>query len=163
MAIEYDLDIATRSSAAEVATCLAEIGRLLDVFDTSVTGEQLADKGVFGYTRRGTCVSVIQQRQPHPWHPIVAGLGFTPTVGVGFRMGKDTETSDQQDDMIRLVAPLLERVDGDAVLHFQFEEIWLLRKNGELTLNEADDLWRPQRLALMAQPYRRETHTLDLD
>ncbi|MFC7257747.1 SitI3 family protein [Streptomyces lutosisoli] len=163
MAIEYDLDIATRSSAAEVAAWLAETGREIGVFDASITGEQLANKGVFAYTRLGTCVSVIQQRPPHPWDPIVTDLGFTPTVDVGFRMGKETDTPVQQDDMIRLVAPLLERFDGDAVLHFQFEVIWLLRKNGELSLNERNDLWRPQRLALMTQPYRRETHTMDMD
>ncbi|MEV0641123.1 SitI3 family protein [Streptomyces sp. NPDC050619] len=163
MAIEYDLDIATGSSADAVAAWLTEIGKRIGVFDASITGEQLAAKGVFVYTSLGTCVTVIQQRPPHPWDPIVAGLGFTPTVDVGFRMGKETGTSDQQDDMIRLVAPLLERVDGDAVLHFQFEEIWLLRKNGELSLNEDDDLWRPQRLALISQPYRRETHSMDVD
>lgn len=72
-------------------------------------------------------------------------------------MGKGTETSDQQDDMILLIARLLEWVDGDAVLQYRYEEVWLLRRNGELILNEGDDLWRPKRLALMTQPYRRET------
>ncbi|MET8098242.1 SitI3 family protein [Streptomyces sp. NPDC005236] len=163
MAIEYDLDIATQSSASEVAAWLAEIGRESGVFDESITGERLTDKGAFGYTRPGTCVSVIQQRPSQPWDPIVTSLGFTPTVGVGFRMGKEADTSDQQDDMIRLVEPLLDRVEGDAVLHYQFEVVWLLRRNGELTLNERDDLWRPQRLALMTRPYRRESHTLDMD
>ncbi|MGW0996710.1 SitI3 family protein [Streptomyces sp. NPDC002523] len=163
MAIEYDLDIATRSSVTEVAAWIAEIGRETGVFDSPVTDEQLMDKGVFAYTRLETCVSVLQQRPPQPWDPIVTDLGFTPTVGVGFRLAKGVEVSDQQDDMIRLIAPLLDRVEGDAVLHFQFEVIWLLRRNGELSLNERDDLWRPQRLALVTQPYRRETHTMDLD
>ncbi|MEU4082939.1 SitI3 family protein [Streptomyces aureus] len=163
MAIEYDLDIATQSPASEVASWLAEIGRESGVFDESVTGEQLTEKGVFAYTRRETCVSVLQQRPPQPWDPIVTHLGFTPTVGVGFRMGKEADTSDQQNDMIRLIAPLLDRIEGDAVLHYQFEVIWLLRRNGELSLNERDDLWRADRLALVPRPYRRETHTVDMD
>ncbi|MEV8036586.1 SitI3 family protein [Streptomyces sp. NPDC086182] len=163
MAIEYDLDIATRSPASEVASRLAEIGRDSGVFDESITGAPLTEKGVFAYTRRGTCVTVIQQRQPRPGDPIVTKFGFTPTVGVGFRMGRGTDTSNQQDDMIRLMTPLLDRVEGDAVLHYQFEVIWLLRKNGDLSLDERDDLWRPERLALVTRPYRRETHIMDTD
>lgn len=160
MAIEYDLDCATKLSANEVATRLEEIGKDTGVFDASVKSERLMDGAL---TRLGTWVRVMKQRPPQPWHPVVSGLGFTPTVGVGFRMAKGVEVSDQQDDMLRLIVPLLERIDGDAVLHFQFEEIWMLRKSGELSLNEKDDLWRPQRLALVTQPYRRETHTMDLD
>jgi hypothetical protein len=161
MAIEYDLDIATGSSVAEVAARLAEAGRASGVFDTSVTPEQLMARGTFALTRLGTTVSVLPQSVPHPWNPVVAGLGFAPTVGVGFRMAKDAEVSDQQDDMVRLVAPLLEDIEGDAVLHFQYEVIWLLRRNGELSLNERDDIWPPRRLALMTRPFRRETHRMD--
>lgn len=161
MAIEYDLDIATGSSAAQVAARLSEVGRESGVFDTSVEPEKLMARGTFALSRLGTAVSVLPQPTPHPWHPLVAGLGFVPTVGVGFRLAKDAEVSDQQDDMIRLLAPLLENIDGDAVLHFQYEVIWLLRRNGELSLNERDDIWPPQRLALVTQPYRRETHSMD--
>ncbi|MFE2061862.1 SitI3 family protein [Streptomyces sp. NPDC059467] len=161
MAIDYDLDIATSASAVEVAARLAETGRGNGVFDASVTVERLTERGVFAVSRLGTSVTVLPQPTPHPWHPIVEGLGFTPTVGVGFRMAKGVDVSDQQDDMIRLVAPLLEKVDGDAVLHFQYEVIWLLRRNGDLSLNERDDLWRPRRLAMVTSPCRRETHSME--
>jgi hypothetical protein len=158
MAIDIDLECATKLSAAEVATRLYEIGRRTGVLDTSVTPEQL-EEGTDA--RLGTWVRVIQKRAPHSWHPVVADLGFTPTVIVAFRMAKHVEVSDQQDDMLRLVLPLLEQLDGDAVLHYQFETIWLLRKDGELTLSENDDLWRPHRLPLVTQPYRRETHRFE--
>jgi hypothetical protein len=158
MAIEYDLDCATGLSANEVATQLEEVGRATGVFDASVTSERLM-AGVG--TRLGTWITVVTPRPPQPWHPIVVDLGFAPTVDVAFRMAKGVEVADQQDDMIRLVAPLLRRVGGDAVLHFQLEQVWLLRKNGELSLNEDDDLWRPQRLSLVTQSCRRETHTMD--
>ncbi|KPI00391.1 hypothetical protein OK074_5824 [Actinobacteria bacterium OK074] len=159
MAIEYDLEFATKLSSAEVATRLVEIGKDTGVLDASVTPEQLT--GLRVNSRLDTWMGVIQKRELHSWHPIVTDLGFTPTVSVGFRMAKGVEVSDQQDDMLRLVLPLLEQVDGDAVLHYQFEQIWLLRKNGDLTLSEDDDLWRPHRLPLVTQPYRRETHRFE--
>ncbi|MFI1565565.1 SitI3 family protein [Streptomyces sp. NPDC020490] len=158
MAIEYDLDCATDLSANEVAAHLEEVGKETGVLDASVTAERLVEGAA---TRRGTWITVVTPRPPQPWHPIVIDLGFAPTVDVAFRMDKGVEVSDQQDDMIRLVAPLLRRVDGDAVLHFQFEQVWLLRRNGELSLSEEDDLWRPGRLSLMTQPYHRETHIMD--
>ncbi|PWI17433.1 hypothetical protein DI272_27185 [Streptomyces sp. Act143] len=159
MAISYDLDCATETSTAEVAARLAEIGRGIGVFDATVTPELLVDPGA--NTRHGTWIRVARQGTPHPWHPVVADLGFTPTVSAAFRMAKDTEISDQQDDMLRLVLALLEQIDGDAVLHYQYEAIWLLRKDGELSLSENDDLWRPHRIPFVTRPYRRETHRFE--
>ncbi|MEW1566286.1 SitI3 family protein [Streptomyces sp. NPDC093509] len=161
MAIEYDLDCATQLPPLEVARRLEEIGKETGVLDASATSEQLVNVHEGVLTRLGTWICVIDDGPLQPWHPIITGLGFTPTVGVGFRLAKGVEVSDQQDDMVRLVTPLLERIDGDAVLHFQFEEIWLLRRNGELSLSENDTLWRPERLAVVTQPYRRETHSMD--
>ena len=60
--------------------------------------------------------------------------------------------------MVRLTARLLDRVDGDAVLEFQSETIWLLRRGGDLSLDEREDLWPPHRLAEITRPYRRATH-----
>jgi hypothetical protein len=161
MAIEYDLDCATHLSALDVALPLAETGRETGLFDASVTGERLVEEGAV--TRLGTWVRAVTPRPPQPWNPVVTMFGFTPTVDVRFRMAKGVEVADQQDDMIRLVAPLLTRVSGDAVLHYQYEVVWLLRKDGKLSLSERDDIWRPRRLALMAQPYHRQTHSMDLD
>jgi hypothetical protein len=90
---------------------------------------------------------------------VTEDFGFRPTVLVGFRQDKFTDMSAQDDDMVRLVTGLLDRVPGDVVLHFQYEQIWLLRHNGELSLNERDDIWPPQRLAAVHQSYRRATHT----
>ncbi|MBP0455937.1 hypothetical protein JFN87_00260 [Streptomyces bomunensis] len=36
---------------------------------------------------------------------------------------------------------MLEQVPGDAVLHYRFEDVWLLRRGDELSLNERDALW----------------------
>ncbi|MET7696936.1 SitI3 family protein [Streptomyces sp. NPDC005485] len=130
MAIDYYLDCATMLSANGVAAQLEEVGKDSGVFDAPITSNRLMDGAL---TRLGTQLRVMTERPPQPCHPIVSGLGFTPTVGVGFRMAKGADVSDQQDDMLRLVVPLLDRIDGDTVLHFQFEEIWLLRRGAELT------------------------------
>ncbi|MFG2436844.1 SitI3 family protein [Streptomyces sp. NPDC048508] len=160
MAIEYDLDCATRLPSIALAERLADAGKKTGVFDAAASGQAVVNLRVGVLTRLGTWVCVTASGPLHPRHTIVSGLGFTPTVGVGFRLAKGVEVSAQQDDMIQLVAPLLEEVDGDAVLHCQLEAIWLLRRDGELILSGDDDLWRFQRLALVAPPYRRETFSM---
>lgn len=138
MAISYSLELATPSSAEQVDRELHDLGA------------NVADQ-------QGVRVTVTASR-PQPWNPVITDLGFTPTVSVSFRLDKMGDIPDQQDDMIRLVSGLLDRVTGDAVLHREFEDIWLLRRDGVLTVNERADIWPPQRLAALSQPHRRLSH-----
>ncbi len=156
MAISFSLNLATPSPAAQVARELHDIARAFGLFDASVTPERVLDEGAA--TVLGTWIRV-REAKPRPWNPVVNDLGFTPTVSIAFRLGKRDELDHQQDDMIRMVSRLLDRVPGDAVLHLDFEHIWLLRRGGDLSLNERDDLWPPHRLAALSQRYRRATHT----
>ena len=156
MAISYDLDMATPSPAAEVARELHAVARAAGLLDASVTPELIVDEGAV--TGHGTWIRVGEET-PRPWNAVITDLGFTPTVSVTFRLGKTHDMPGQQDDMARLVSGLLTRVSGDAVLHRDFEDIWLLRRGGDLSLNESPDLWPAQRLAAVSQPYRRATHT----
>jgi hypothetical protein len=155
MAISYDLDMATPSSALEVARALHSVALVAGLFDTSVTAELTVDEGAV--TGHGTWIRVGEET-PRPWNAVITDLGFTPAVSVTFRLGKTHDMPSQQDDMIRLVSGLLERIPGDAVLHREFEDIWLLRRDGGLSLNESAELWPVQRLAAVSQPYRRATH-----
>jgi hypothetical protein len=155
MAISYSLDLATPSPAAQVAHELVAEAQEIGQFDAAVSPALVLDEGV--PTARGMWVRVLQAK-PQPWHPVIADLGFTPAVSVSFRMGKDTEIRDQQDDMVRLVSALLRHVPGDAVLHSGFESIWLLRRDGQFSVSEQADLWPPRRLAVLPQPYTRATH-----
>ncbi|MDH6134732.1 hypothetical protein P3T37_004136 [Kitasatospora sp. MAA4] len=155
MAISYALDIATATPAIQVARALDTVARAVGLFHASVTPELLVGEGVV--TGRGTWIRV-GEKTPQPWNPVITDLGFTPRVWVVFRFDKFSDSSGQQDDMVRLVSGLLERVTGDAVLHFDFEVVWLLRRGGELSLNERDDIWPPQRLAAVSLPYRRATY-----
>jgi hypothetical protein len=154
MALDYDLDLGTTTPAVQVARELREVAVAAGLLGSSVSPELILEEGVT--TSHGTWVRVIDAN-PRPWDAVITDLGFTPTVTVGFRLGRTAFAS--QDEMVQLTSGLLERVPGDAVLHFQYEDIWLLRRDGELSLNERDDLWPPRRLATVRQPCRRATHT----
>lgn len=155
MAISYSLALASPVPAEQVARDLHAVGRTLGVLDASTTPEKVLDGAT---TNLGTWVRVTGAKA-RPWDPVSNDLGFVPTVVVTFRLDKEGEVSHQQDDVVRLVSGLFEHVPGDAVLHREFEDIWLLRRGGELTLNEQDDLWPPHRQAALSQPYRRATYS----
>jgi hypothetical protein len=153
MAISYDLEMATSSSPEQVARELLTVGRSLELFDASVTPGQVSRDGAVTPLR--TWIRVYE-RQPAAWAPIVTDFGITPTVAVGFSLYKHDKIPEQQDAMVGLVSGLLERITGDAVFS-GMDVIWLMRRNGELTLNERDDIWPEHRLAAVHQAYRRET------
>lgn len=50
---------------------------------------------------------------------------------------------------------LLDRVTGDAVLHYEYSEVWLLRRDGQLVLSDSDDVWHPEHLARVPHRYER--------
>jgi hypothetical protein len=155
MAISYSFAVATRSTTAQVARALRDVAQASGLLGAPVTSESLITDGAL--TAAGTRLRVRDVR-PEPWNPVVSDLGFTPTISVSFRLDSDSDITSQQDDMIRLVDGLLGLFTGDAVLHFEYEIIWLLRRDGDLSLNDEDDVWPPHRLALMSQPYRRATY-----
>jgi hypothetical protein len=72
-----------------------------------------------------------------------------------FRFDKHTDVVEQRADMVRLVSAVLRGSQGDAVLTYQGEIVWLLRKGGQLTINDRDDFWTPHIIALLPQPYER--------
>lgn len=94
------------------------------------------------------------EARPRPTDTITTSLGFTRTVTVIFRLRK-VNVAAQEDEMVRLTDGLLNGVPGDAVLHWQFETIWLLRRGNDLSVSEQADLWPPNRLATLTQPYSR--------
>ncbi|MFB8167872.1 SitI3 family protein [Kitasatospora purpeofusca] len=155
MSISHSFNLATPLPAAEVAGALDDIARGIELFDSTAKPEQLLTEGVD--TGFGTRVRVFAAH-PKPWNPLITDLGITPTVSVTFRLDKTDNLSGQEDDIVRLVSGLLTRLPGDAVLQYHYEVVWLLRRGGELSLDERDDLWTPARLAAVPQPYRRETH-----
>lgn len=155
MAISHSFSVATPMRPEEVARELTDIGAAGGLFADIVTPGSLLDEGAV--SEHGTWIRVVGTR-PQPWSPLVTDLGIAPNVRVAFVFDKTSDLSGQEDDVVRLVAGLLEHVSGDAVLEYHDEIIWLLRRGDDLSLNERGDLWPPHRLALVRQPYRRATH-----
>ncbi|WP_049571566.1 SitI3 family protein [Streptomyces sp. SBT349] len=105
-----------------------------------------------GTLRDGGWVDV-EAAEPDPPDPVRRAFGFTPTVEVYVGLAPFGEVGDG--DVVRLVLGLLERVAGDAVLHVHHEEVYLVRRDGRLTVSDDDDLWPPARLAWLPHPRER--------
>jgi hypothetical protein len=88
-----------------------------------------------------------------PPDPVEEQFGFAPTIEVYFGLNKFGDFEAQETDVIRLVLAVLTRIPGDALLHFEHGDVWLLRRGGRVTIN--DSLWKPQQIALLPQPYER--------
>ncbi|MGW6918069.1 SitI3 family protein [Kitasatospora sp. NPDC054939] len=156
MAISYSLELVTAQPVDDVARTFAEAAHALRALDPATGADQLLGDGAL--TAHGTWVRVVT-RKPIPWgDPSIGGRTFTPTVSVAFRLGKEHDAGAQQDDMVRLSLAVLARVPGDAVLHLDSEQVWLVRQDGGLDLSTAADIWPPHRLAAVPAPYRRHDH-----
>ncbi len=152
MALSYDLDLATSSSPEQVARAVLDVGRPSGLFQGAATPEQLSTDGAV--TPLKTWVRVYE-RTAAPWSPLVTDFGITPTVAVGFGIYKHERIPEQQDDLVRVATGLLDRVTGDAMLS-GMDTIWLIRRDGELILNDRADIWPEHRLATVRLPYRRK-------
>ena len=157
MAIGYTLEIDTSWSAAAVAAEVLALGRAAGIVSGSDGADALpADLE----TRSGTWVRVQPDAEkPEPWaswDPVATTFGLRSTVSISFRLGKSDDLVPQDDDVIRLVTKLLDRVPGDLILWIpESDLVWLLRRGHQLVLSDQDDLWPPHRLNLVTQPYRR--------
>ena len=154
MSLDYSLDLTTRLTPDEVAEEVVKVGRPLGILEKTVIAQRLL---VWSTTTRRTWLQVSPTR-PQPWHPPVSELGaITPTVQILFELDKNDHVAEQQEDLIRLTAALLDRIPGDAVFS-NLDVLWLVRKNGALDIHEDNDFWTPERLALLPQPYTRHSH-----
>jgi hypothetical protein len=75
---------------------------------------------------------------------VLARYGFAPTSWIHFRF-RAGEIDAQLDEMASLVATVLAATDGDALLHADFEDVWLLRRGGQLVLSDEDARWPARR------------------
>lgn len=162
MAIEYVLKIDTSWSADEVAAEVLAAGQSAGIFVASDTVQALL---AGANTRLNTLVFVMPlEVEVEPWaswDPVANTFSFTPTVSVLFRYSKFDDFAAQGDDMVRITSRLLERAPDDLILWMpESERIWLLRQDGDLSLS-AEDMWTPRRLAMITQPYRRATATIE--
>jgi hypothetical protein len=154
MAISYTLSVATTWPSAQVAGELHRAAVDLALLPASTGETQILDPGVV--TASGTRLRVMAT-PPHPVDPVLAGLGFRPTLTTTFRFDKFRDLEVQTDDMVALVADLLDHVPGDLVLHHQYETIWLLRRGDDLSIGDRDGMWPPHRATLLGRPHHRRS------
>jgi hypothetical protein len=73
-------------------------------------------------------------------------FGFVPATWIHFRIGPG-EVDPQLDQLAAIAAAALASASGDAVLHADFEEVWLVRRGDELLLSDDDTRWPAPRAA----------------
>lgn len=98
--------------------------------------------------------AAVPSEEPWP-DPLEEAFGIKQTSWAVFREQGEQDRQHQRDEMVWLVAGLLARLLGDAALHFQYEVLWLVRRDGRVLVNDRDDIWTPDRLAMLGQPYER--------
>lgn len=143
MSITYRFDLAATVAAHAVVSAIVEAG----------AGAIEAYEGTKGSLRGGGWFDVDVAEYDPP-DPVQDRFGFAPTINVYFGLAKFGDFEAQETDVLRLALGVLARIRGDALLHFEHDEVWLLRRGEKLTVNES--LWKPQQLGLLRpQPHER--------
>lgn len=140
MTISYKLELG--ASVTEKAVMDAIVAAAPDAIEEY--------EGYHGSLRNGGYFDV-ELAEYDPPDPVEEEFGFAPKAEVYFGLKKLADFEAQETDVIRLSLGVLARIPGDALLHAQHDEAWLLRRGGQLTVNAS--LWKPQQLALLTQPY----------
>ncbi|WP_405021667.1 SitI3 family protein (plasmid) [Kitasatospora sp. NBC_00070] len=157
MSIAHHLHLATPESPNEIAGRASSILGELTRPGGLTTADGLLGDGV--RTDRGLWVGVAAP-EPERWDPVLDRLGVAASVKVSFRPDREQDLGRQDDDMITLVGALLARLDCDAVLRYHYEIVLMLRRDGELVLDDYQSRWTPERLACVKQPFTWGYHRL---
>lgn len=151
MSLSYDFELATPAPAGAVARDVLSTVEEAGLVKPGHTADELTGTGI--ELLSGTTVQV-GRANPTPIDPVVTDLGVRPTVWVEFRLEK-SDVERQDDEMVRVVAALLHKVPGDAVLTFGGGVILFVRRDGALTVTDNDEFWPPARLALLGHHHTR--------
>lgn len=142
MSITYKLELGAPVAPSAVLGAMVDAGQgILDTF-----------QGTKGTLRGGGWFD-IDVSDYDPPDPVETEFGFAPTIEVYFGLSKSGDFEAQETDVLKLTLGVLARIPGDALLHHEHDDVWLLRRGGRLTVD--DSLWKPTQLALLSQPYER--------
>lgn len=157
MSIEHQIYLATDESAEEVAVkvCRLFVTKGLSAAQPSI--DEMLDVGGAS-TDLGMMVSVSS---PPPSRFDVAdeSFGVVEKVMIWVEPNPTRSIVRQDDDLVALVAGLMEETAADLAVTYNHETALLIRRGGELILHEDCALWPEHRLALIKAPYRRESHS----
>ncbi|MEV7124343.1 SitI3 family protein [Kitasatospora griseola] len=150
--------MATEESAAEVAARVSRlfVARKLSADPPAV--EQLLDNSG-APTALGMRVSV-DSPDLLPSGAVAEAFGVPENVRIWVEPSRGELAIRQEDDLVALIAGLLDETVVDIAVTYDYEVGMLIRKGGELTLHEDPLLWTEHRLALIRGTYRRESHWL---
>ena len=84
-------------------------------------------------------------------------FGFKPAASVVFRADKEAEPVALRIRLLQGCMALLEGGTDDAVLLFNSETIVLLRRGGQVVLNQIKGFWTDEVLKVVPAPHRFET------
>jgi hypothetical protein len=148
MALEYGLYIQTDFQPKQVLQLMFRgIG-----IDAHI--EKAKKRGVFFSTDAPGVMADAYRFKGKRTSYVAAEFGISASMLIGFRLDSLEDRQKQKQILLKATIELLHQITGDAVLLFNGEVVWLLRKAGELTLNSDTDLWRPEFLDLVTLPYK---------
>jgi len=95
----------------------------------------------------------ISSVEPAADDPVFEDMQIVPNTLFYFRLHNLEDRDRQTDEVVWLALDALIRFPGDAVLTFQLEVIWLLRRGGQMWLHTEPNFWTPARLQMVPMPY----------
>jgi hypothetical protein len=96
----------------------------------------------------------VPEPDPDPDEVAIA-FGLDRAVSVWMRQNSSRPADAQYADVVTLTVGVLHQIESDAVLHLEYDRVWLLRRRGTLVLSDDDEWWSPDLLALVNLPYER--------
>jgi len=146
MALEYTLEVSTELEPAQTLQLMfSSIGIETNIEQSDKHGVMVSTSGP-GFTTYAFS-SGDEQRY------LTEELGITTNVTILFRLDKFANIEVAKTALVRATIELLRQIQRDAVLLFNGEEVVLLQKVGQLTLNKSREFWTPSYLALVTLPY----------
>jgi hypothetical protein len=156
MATNFNLDLGSPATAEQLAATVVRLAVARAVAPEGTTATELLGDGIV--TRNHLrCRAGRQKPSSSPWpRPIEESFGVVGACWLVFTLdpGRGSVTV-QQDEVVWLTSAVLAHLPGDAVLHWESELAWLVRKDGETVVNDREDIWTPERLAMLPGSYRR--------
>lgn len=140
MAITYSLELALDAT---------EVGAVAHQLLAVASGAEMVDHGLM--LASGLRVFVVARSGRGGPTSVTTDFGVQPGVVVTLRLAKFDDLDVQRAQMVGLAVSLLAATPADAVLHHQFDSVWLVRRGGRLVVSD-DDRWRPDLLALVPPP-----------